>query len=245
MASYFNFIIYSFYSESMVIDEAPDIPPDYAFDLNADADESFWQRPTGSMVSQNNHNDDLPLTNGIIHQDFNNNDGMSFDDVEFGNENDNNNNVNNRIQLSKGEYAYNAFTNIRNFWAGPSYWKYSKNLKQHLQAPAENVKRGGRKRKQQIKPTFDDDDDGSEDGIFIKTTSKQAKKLRHCNRALWSSERLTLPPQCNIPSDLFDKNNYNQQSNTSTDSLESNQEENYEADYNDFGVSSLCISGLI
>lgn len=220
----------------MVFDAEPDIPPDYVFDVNAD--ESFWHRPTVSSLLQNNQNDDLPFSNGTIQHDFNNNDGISFDDGGF--ENGNNNN-NNRIQLLKGEYAYHAFNNIRNFWAGPGYWKYSKNLNQNNHAPSVNGIQGGRrKKKQPNKPSFDDDDDGGEtstDEYFIKKTSKAAKKLRHCNRALWLSERLKLPPQCNIPSDLFDKHNYSRQS---TDSIESNQMENYDADNNDFGVS-FCI----
>lgn len=231
----------------MVFDEAPDIPPDYAFDVNADVDVDvdgpFWQGPTGSTVPQNNNNndDDSPFGSGTIHQDFNNNDGMSFDDVEVGNENDNNNNINNRIKLLKGEYAYKAFSNIRNFWAGPTYWKFSKNLNQSQLVPAENVTRGGRKKKHHIKPTFDDDDDESDDGIFIKINSKAAKKLRRLNRALWSSERLKLPPQCNVPNDLFDKYNYYQQLDTSTESVESNQVDNYDDDDMDFGVSCFCI----
>lgn len=234
----------------MVFDDAPDIPPDYVFDMNMDVDanDSFSQRPTGTIGSQNNRNDDLPFTNGTIHQDFNNNDGISFNDVEFDNGNDdnnNNNNINNninkRIQLLKGEYAYH-FGNIRNFWAGPSYWKFSKNLNhQNHQAPAEADKRGNRRKtKRPNKPKFDDGSDySSDDECFIKIKSKAAKKVRCCNRSLWSSEKLKLPAQCNIPKDLFDKYDYNGQSNTSTDSLESNREDNYDADGIDFGVSSF------
>lgn len=222
----------------MVFDEAPGI--DYAFDLNAD--ESVWHRPPGSSLMQNNHNDDLPFSNGIIEQDFNNNDGISFDDGGFKNDNDNNNN-NNRVQLLRREYSYQVFSNIRNFWAGPWYWKYSKNVNQSKHAPSVNGNQSGRrKKKQPIKPKFDGDDgESSTDEYFIKTTSKAAKKLRRCNRALWHSERLKLPPQCTIPSDLFDKQNYNRQSE---DSMESNQMENYDVDDNDFGVSS-CVPCIL
>lgn len=230
------------HSESMVFDDAPDMPPDYAFDANADVDDAFWQRPTGTKISQNNQNDDSPLANGTIQQDLNNNDGISFDDVGFddGNENVNGkDNINNRVQLSKGEYAYNAFSNIRNFWAGPSYWKFSKNLNQSHRAPAENANPKVRRKKRPCEPAiFDDGDDTSSDELFIKIKSKAAKKLRHLNRALWKSDRLKLPPQCDFPSDYFAKCNYNRHSNASTDSMESNQEQNYDADDMDFGVSS-------
>lgn len=232
----------------MVFDDAPDIPPDYVFDVNDIADEAFWQPPTGTTISQNNQNEDLPFGNGTI-QDFNNNDGISFNDIELDNENDNGNdngNISNRVQLLKGEYAYNAFSNIRNFWAGPSYWKYSKNLNQTnaTQAPAGNATRTGRrKKKQPSKPAFGDGDEDSSDEYFIKIKSKAAKKLRHLNRALWNSDRLKLPPQCNVPRDLFAKHNYHQ-SNTSTDSIESNQEQNYDADDIEFGVSKMDISWL-
>lgn len=214
----------------MVFDAAPNIPPDYEFDVNADV--SFWDRPSESSLLQNNQNDNLPFKNGIIQQDFNNNDGISFD----------NNNNNNGIQLLKGEYAYNAFSKIHNFWAGPSYWKFSKNLSQSKQAPSENGNQGGRrKKKQPEKITFvwgSDSDDSSTDDDFIPIDSEAAKKLRQCNQALWNSERLKLPRQCNIPSDLFDnKPKYNRHS---TDSTESNQMDSYDADDNDFGVSS-CI----
>lgn len=224
----------------MVFDEAPDIPPEYAFDVNAVAGEEFWQRPTGTTISQYTQNDDLPFTNGSIQQDFNNNDGISFDDVEFENGHDNGNDImTNRIQISKGEYAYKVFSNIRNFWAGPSYWKFSKNLNKSNQVPDGTVNRSGRrKRKQPMKPAFDDGDETSSDEYFIKINSKATKKLRHLNRALWNSAQLKLPPQCDVPKDLFAKHNYNRHSNTSTDSIESNQEQNYNADGNGFGVSS-------
>lgn len=225
----------------MVFDDAPDIPPDYAFDVDAVADEPFWQRPT-----QNNQNDDLPFMNGTTQQDFNNNDGISFDDVEFDSGVDNgNDNMNNRVQMLKGEYAYNAFSNIRNFWAGPSYWKFSKNLNHTQQAPAGNATRNGRRKKKlPSKPSFDDGDETSSDEIFIKIKSKAAKKLRHLNRALWNSDRLKLPPHCDVPKDLFAKHNHNRHSNTSTDSIESNHEQNYDADDDGFGVSLMCISCL-
>lgn len=225
----YNFpFVYIYYtrthSEAMIFDAEPDIPPDYVFDVNADV--SAW-----------NQNDDVPFSNGInIQQDFNNNDGISFDDSGF--ENENNNNNNDRIQLRKGEYSYHAFGNIRNFWAGPTYWKFSKNLNQSTHRPSENGNKSGRrKKKSPKKPTFyDDSGESSTDEYFIKINSKKSKKLRLLNRKQWSSEPLKLPPQCNIPSDLFDKHNYNNRQ--STDSMESNQMENYEADDdNDFVVS--------
>lgn len=227
----------------MVFDDAPDIPPDYAFDVNDVADEAFWQPPTGTTNQQNNQNDDLPFGNGTI-QDFNNNDGISFNDTEFDNDNGNGNdngNMTNRVQILKGEYAYKAFSNIRNFWAGPSYWKFSKNSNQSHQPSVGNATRAvRRKKKEPSKPVFDGDETSS-DEYFIKIKSKAAKKLRHLNRALWNSDKLKLPPQCDVPSDLFAKYNKNQQPNTSTDSIEPNQDQNYDADDNDFGVSLMCM----
>lgn len=220
----------------MVFDEAPDMPPDYVFDVNADVDvgDAFWHRPTGTTISQNNQNDDLLFANGAIQQDFNNNDGIGFDDVEC----DANDNITNRIQMSKGEYAYNAFSNIRNFWAGPSYWKYSKNLNQSQQATTGKANPKGRRKKRPCAPAiFDDEEDTSADELFIKVKSKEAKKLRHLNRTSWKSDRLKLPPQCDFPSDYFAKRNYNRHSDASTDSMEQINEQNYQADDMDFGVS--------
>lgn len=220
------------------------IPPDYVFDMNADY--SFWQRPTGSSISQNNHNDgdDLPLSNQTIHQDLNNNNnvGISFDDVEMDNaiEISNNDDNNNRIEILRGEYEYKAFGSIRNFWAGPTYWKFSKNSNRNVlrvQTDADN--RVGQRKKTQIKvtkPNFyetDDEGESSSDEYFIKTNSRKARKIRVCNRLLWNSERLKLPPQCNIPKDIFDKKrNPNQQSS------DPNQMDNIDFDDNDYAVSS-------
>lgn len=226
----------------------PYIPPDYAFDMNDDV--AFPYRPTGSTLSQNNPNHDLP--NGAALQDLNNNGGISFDGMEFdnvhGNNDDDNNNNNlnniNQIQLLKGEYAYQVFSNIRNFWAGPSYWKYSKNLNKNVQAQIDDNKVGGggrRKRKHAIKPSFCglcDDGESSMDDVFIKLNSKAAKKLRHCNRSAWNSERNKLPPKFDFARDFFDKLNHNRQSN---DSMASDQMDNFDADAFDddsFGVSS-------
>lgn len=178
----------------MVGDEL-DVAPEYMFDV--DANESFWQnRPTASTMPPDNNDDhDLPFFDHTVAQDLNNN-----------NDNENHETGNN---IQKGEYSYHAFKNIKNYWAGPSYWKHVPRNRPTIQSNRETIEvksRGRRGKKKHDKPLFIDNDgnvSSSGDEMFIKATSRAAKKIRLCNYKRWAPEKLKLPLTNDIPRDLF------------------------------------------
>lgn len=109
--------------------------------------------------------------------------------------------------LSKGEYSYRAYENIRNYWAGPSYWKLARrpNSVKDNQTTTAHTEHGRRAiRNNKKKPTFTTGDESSDDsGCFIAVNSQIAKTIRQCNYRRWSSDKLKLPTQCNMSKELF------------------------------------------
>lgn len=192
------------YSDSMIFDE-DDIEPHYIFNPN---DDSLWDNRPNASILFNNNNDGLPISNRTSEQDYNNNDDCFSDATpnENGNEIEN---QNNRKNCLKGEYSYNVFANIKNFWAGPSYWKTSKNrLNQKNYKATDEVNPCKRQAKGELnnKPAFQtqDCDQSSDDDSFLKINSKAAKKMRHCNYKKWIPDKLKLPVQSDFPNNLFD-----------------------------------------
>lgn len=162
----------------------PDFQPEFQFDENV---ESFWMN---SMNQDLNNNLNEPAIDPAIAEPKDGED-FSFDD------------------LSRGEYSYQAFTNIPNFWAGPSYWKHPRNIHrgtQNNENPAQPKSR--RRRIERAKAIFtetnNEDADTSENEGFLKATARALKKIRHCNYRLWAPEKLKLPPQYDIPKTIFD-----------------------------------------
>lgn len=163
--------------------------PEYEFNMNES--NTHWpdnrQSMASSMIAMNNEDMSLQFTPSDV-TDVNNNIG----DV-----------IPNHIQ--KGEYSYHASDKIKNYWAGPSYWKVPPN--RHL-VRIDGVKKKSKSRQkiQQEKAAFSlselTDDSDSEDECFITTNSKEAKKIKKCNYRNFDPK--TLPLKSDIPRDLFD-----------------------------------------
>lgn len=167
-----------------------DEPQDYAFDPDFEMNQLD---PMWASQSQENM---------ITEQDVNNNCDNAFecDDNEIAD-------ALSTKDMSKSEYSYRAISNIRNYWAGPSYWKFSLNRQSsntNVQASVRN-KHGRRLKKNPDKPIFIDcDDSSSEDDYFIKVKSKAAQKIRNVNYRNWYPEKLMLPEKYEISKNLFD-----------------------------------------
>lgn len=181
-----------------------DFQPEYQFDDNV---ESFWANRDTESTLNNNNNGHMSFRGSMVNQDLNNNGGLLDNAMKEAN-----NGENFRFEkISKGEYSYQANANIKNYWAGPSYWKQSRihrTLHNNLESPKQLPKRKNR-RIMKEKPCFKDtnkamdDTELSDDEIFLKATKKNLKKVRHCNVNRWDSEKLKLPTRCDIPKDLF------------------------------------------
>lgn len=221
-----------------------DFQPEYQIDDNV---ESFWANQGIESILNNNNNDHMSFKDIIVNQDLNNNDGLLNNAMKEAN-----NGENFRFEkISKGEYSYQAYTNIKNYWAGPSYWKQSRNhrtLHNNLESPKKLPATRKRRKIIKEKPCFKDkneamdDTELSDDETFLKATKKNLKKVRHCNVNRWDSEKLKLPTRCDIPKDLF--NFYTFCPSTSTFELHdgeetapSNVNDYYDDEYDNYLVS--------
>ena len=206
-----------------------DGPQDYAFDPNFEVNQvdPMW-------TSQ-------PQENMVTEQDVNNNCDNAFecDDIE-------NADALSTKDMSKSEYSYRAISNIRNYWAGPSYWRFALNRQSSNTSVQATVrtKHGRRFKKNPDKPIFIDcDDSSSEDDYFIKVKSKAAKKIRNVNYRNWSPEKLMLPEKYDISKDLFEHYQFEPSYNIlrprhSEPMIDANENSNHEdIDDDDFFVS--------
>lgn len=200
-----------------------DWPQDYAFDANSEANQvdPMWTSQTQENL--------------VTEQDVNNNCGDAFecDDIEHAD-------VLSTKDMSKSEYSYRAMSNIRNYWAGPSYWKFALNRQSSntsVQATV-RIKHGRRIKKNPDKPNFIDcEDSSSEDDYFIKVRSKAAQKIRNANYRNWSPAKLMLPEKYEISKDLFEYYQFEPSYNIlrprhSEPMMDANENSNHE-DYND------------
>lgn len=215
-----------YYSDLMSVDQQyeEDFQPEYQFDDNV---ESFWANRDTESTLNNNNNGHMSFKNSIVNQDLNNNDGL-LDNAK----NEANNGENFRFEnISKGEYSYQAYANIKNYWAGPSYWKRSRNhrvLHNNLESPQQLPTARKRRKIIKEKPCFKDknkamdDTELSDDETFLKATKRNLKKVRHCNVNRWDADKLKLPTRCDIPKDLF--NYYTFCPSTSTFELQDGEE---------------------
>lgn len=176
----------------------------------------------------------------VAEQDLNNNMDIAsdFDNIE----NMNGLDVN---DVSKSEYSYRAIGNILNYWAGPSYWKYSMNRPSSRSSETANVPTSHRRRPKKTieKPNFNDSglDSSSDNEYFIKVRSKKAKKIRQANYRRWLPEKLKLPNKCEISKDLFECYKFEPSCNAfeqhqTQPTPEPNEDTNHEDDH-DFYVS--------
>lgn len=177
----------------MITDDEPNIASEYEYDIDA-IDPFLPNQQMSSTLSQNIDIIGSLSADDSITQDVNNN-------------NENENEIcENKINIKKGEYSYHAFGNVKNYWAGPSYWKVPRN-RSTIQSDKETIKSKSRKRRRiidiPIKFIDTPDDESSDEELFIKATSRAAKKLRYCKYNRWDADKLKLPPQTHIPKDLF------------------------------------------
>lgn len=168
-------------------DNEPDVWSEYAFDPNS---EYPIVAPSEVVETCNGH-------------DFNNNDDypQCQNEIDMAVEN-----------ISISEYSYKAFSNIRHYWAGPTYWKFRQNRNaardaRKLNSHAQTKDRQKRGKPIEI-PTFGGDGGGSDSNssdeeIFLKSTAKNAKLIRQCQYRCWWPDKVKLPAQLNIPKDLF------------------------------------------
>ncbi|XP_055301390.1 condensin complex subunit 2-like isoform X2 [Sitodiplosis mosellana] len=200
-----------------------DIAQDYAFDPDFDVNQAnpMWVSQEDVVAEQDLNNN---FDNALECDDIENADALSVHDI------------------SKGEYSYRAIANIRNYWAGPSYWKFALNRQSsHSTQATIRSKRGQRVKKNPEKPSFNDcpDNDSSDNDGFIKVKSKEAKKIRRINYRRWSPEKLMLPEKCDISKDLFEFYQFEPSCNVlqhrhSEPMAESNENSNHEDDDDDF-----------
>lgn len=159
----------------------PEIAPDYAFD--GIIENSFYTITQDQIVA--------PFSD-----DINNN--IEAFDVASQNGDEQHLDVRN---VSKREYSYGIVENIKNFWAGPSYWKFSNRMRS--QSSQETAQNKGRRRLKEIeRPKFNGNDDS--DNEYIDVDSIAAQKVPNCNYRRWSPDKLRLPLRCDFSRDLFD-----------------------------------------
>lgn len=172
----------------MNVDDEPYVASEYVYDV--DANVSFSPAEPMSSTLYQDISGDAPFADGNKHV------------------NDTENDILSNRNISKGEYSYHAYGDIRNFWAGPSYWKLPRNRRTNLSDNQPNepktVKRCAKKRYEKPQFICEAVDESSDDGDFIKFGSRAAKRIRKVNYGAWDPKKLKLPSQSNIPSDLFD-----------------------------------------
>lgn len=181
------YLIRSFVLDSMFF-EQNDIEQEYAFDASVQPDQVSVSNIFADQMNNN-------LNDASKRDDL-----SRYDDIE----NEEVISVNN---ISKGEYSYRVVDHIRNYWAGPSYWKFSLN-RLSVQSAKPKLRRAQTRRLkiQPEKASFIGDhstDTESDNDVFIKVNSRAAGKIRQVNYTLWLPEKLKLPQKVNLPDDLF------------------------------------------
>lgn len=181
------------------------------------------------------------------------------DSISSGNQQSHNNDSINFHNLVRADYTYYPYKNIRNYWAGPSYWKItgksnSQSSNQSTEnAQAQNSPRPIRNRQRQqakkiefmiVEGESDDENNDEVDAKFISIRSRLARKIRKCRLEYWSAARLKFPPKLFIPNDIFDKYKFqpsynNDNNNNVNDYLDENQ--NIE-DNDEYGAISQNIN---
>lgn len=209
----------------------PDVLSEYAFDPNI---EYSMMAPSQMVSYSNNVKFSVETSDG---QDFNNN-------IDFNDDADNRSAIDTAVEnISKGEYSYNAFLHGGpNAWAGPTYWKVKHNRNgardmRKTNSSAQTESRQQRGKKNIELPKFaGSDSDSSDNELFIKLTTRKVKSIRKCQYRRWLPDKLKLPPQINIPKDLFHTHTFAPSNNIFGLSHKAgNEEKNYED--NDYNVS--------
>lgn len=148
--------------------EQNDIAQDYAFDANksTQADQA-WVSNIFADQMNNNLDDASKREDASICDDIENEEVISINNI------------------SKGEYSYRVVDHIQNYWAGPSYWKFSLNrLSVQTIKPKLNREQTRRLKRQPAKASFIGDhstDTESDNEVFIKVNSRAARKIRQVN----------------------------------------------------------------
>lgn len=182
-----------FYCFSFPEEDNEPFLPEYAFDPNIDylpiEPSQVPSHPNNAKLSDEISND---------HDFNNNNDAEVRSEIDTAVEN-----------ISRGEYSYKAFSNVKHYWAGPTYWKIMSNrntarntLKATSQAQTEDHQKRGKKTIE-LPKFVGIDSDSTDNELFFKITSKRTKSIRQCQYRRWLPEKLKLPSQFNIPNDLF------------------------------------------
>lgn len=170
--------------------------------------ENYTQRNPLDDISQN-----LEYINEHISPNTN-------DSISTVNQQSHNNDSINFHNLARADYSYYPHKNIRNYWAGPSYWKFSGKFSSQssnqsaVSAQVQNSPKPIRHRQRHqaekipfmiVEGESDDENNDETDAKFISIRSKRAKRIRKCRLENWSAERLKFPPKLSIPNDIFDK----------------------------------------
>lgn len=113
------------------------------------------------------------------------------------------------------EYSYRTIDNIKQFWAGPSHWKFKrmsqdvvtpkKRQLSRLDAPPTCQTGKSTRKKKTLMPDFSNVfyDEDVEDDVFVPLDAMKASKIS-CTAKNWDSNKLRLPKNLFVERSLFE-----------------------------------------
>lgn len=106
------------------------------------------------------------------------------------------------------EYSYRPLDNIRNYWAGPSFWKFNRSVVANKSGGGGGGPSEPKKRKVTSRRVWQPVDmiARADDPVFISVKSRAGKRLRKRDITKnWDETKLMLPTVPTIQSDYFDR----------------------------------------